>query len=73
MNNREWHASFDLTKASRITLINNAASGSERVGFKTRGKSCYGKNPDERGGMVTLLTLPYMGSILATTMGFQVV
>lgn len=48
MNNREWHASFELTKASRITLVNNAASGSERVGFKTRGKSCYGKNLNER-------------------------
>lgn len=47
-NNQLWHASFDISKASRITLRNNVASGSERIGFHIRGESCYQNDPDER-------------------------
>ena len=46
--NQLWHASFDISKASRITLRNNAAAGSERIGFHIRGESCYVDNPWER-------------------------
>ena len=46
-NNKLWHASFDVTGAPKIVFENNAASGSERVGFKIRGKSCYQEDPDE--------------------------
>lgn len=47
-NNKLWHASFDISKASQIVLRDNAAAGSERIGFHIRGESCYGDNPEER-------------------------
>ena len=48
VNNKLWHASFDISKASQIVLRENAAAGSERIGFHIRGESCYGDNPEER-------------------------
>ena len=47
-NNLLWHASFDIKKTSQIVLRDNAAAGSERIGFHIRGESCYGGNPEER-------------------------
>ena len=48
VNNKLWHASFDISKAAHIVLRGNAAAGSERIGFHIRGESCYGDNPEER-------------------------
>lgn len=48
MNNKLWHASFDISKASQIVLRDNAAAGSERIGFHIRGEGCYGDNPEKR-------------------------
>ena len=46
--NQLWHASFDISEASQITVKNNAAAGSERIGFHIRGESCYQDNSEER-------------------------
>lgn len=48
VNNKLWHASFDISKASHIVLRDNTAAGSERIGFHIRGEGCYGDNPEER-------------------------
>lgn len=45
VNNKLWHASFDISKASSIVLRDNAAAGSERIGFHIRGETCYSDSP----------------------------
>lgn len=36
-----WHAAFELNNADDVILRNNAAAGSERIGFHIRGESCF--------------------------------
>ena len=37
---QDWHACFKINEGRNITLINNVAAGSERLGFHTNGQNC---------------------------------
>jgi hypothetical protein len=40
-----WHSSFEINGADEITTQDNAAAGSERIGFHIRGEKCYTADP----------------------------
>ena len=40
MHLQDWHASFKLTEGTNITMIDNVAAGSERLGYHTNGVDC---------------------------------
>lgn len=40
-----WHAAFELNHVNDIILQDNAAAGSERIGFHIRGTKCHIADP----------------------------
>uniref|UniRef100_H2YFZ9 G8 domain-containing protein n=1 Tax=Ciona savignyi TaxID=51511 RepID=H2YFZ9_CIOSA len=40
LENFDWHAAFRLEEATNLTLVNNTAAGSERIGFHVDGEAC---------------------------------
>ena len=45
--NLMWNAGIEVEEATNPVLIDNVVAGSERVGFKIRGESCYADpNPE---------------------------
>ena len=48
---QDWQASYELSEATGLTLINNVAAGSERVGFHLDGEACDASDENAYSGM----------------------
>jgi len=54
---QDWQASFELSGATGLTLIDNVAAGSERVGFHTNGEACGASDDNAFSGMGLIFSL----------------